>query len=131
MENDEQRERAAQPEDLGRLFLERANAGDVDGVVALYESGAVLAGPAGQVMSGTQAIRERYQQLLSGRPTFKGETQAAVRNGDLALTSTRFSTTVAGSDGQPTMQRTATVEVARLQPDGAWLWTIDQPNVLA
>ena len=26
-----------QPEDLDRLFLERANAGDVDGVVALYE----------------------------------------------------------------------------------------------
>jgi len=31
------RERATEPEDLGRLFLERANAGDVDGVTALYE----------------------------------------------------------------------------------------------
>lgn len=30
-------ELAAEPEDLGRLFLERASAGDVDGVVALYE----------------------------------------------------------------------------------------------
>jgi len=29
------RERAAQPEDLGRLFIDRANASDVDGVVAL------------------------------------------------------------------------------------------------
>ena len=34
---------AAQPEDLGTLFLERANAGDVEGLVALYEPGAVLA----------------------------------------------------------------------------------------
>jgi len=24
----------------------------------------------------------------------------------------------------------ATVEVARRQPDGAWLWMIDQPSVL-
>jgi hypothetical protein len=32
-------EPAMQPEDLGRYFLERANAGDVDGLVALYEPG--------------------------------------------------------------------------------------------
>jgi hypothetical protein len=34
-------ERALAPEDLDRLFLERANAGDVDGVVALYEADAL------------------------------------------------------------------------------------------
>lgn len=33
----EVREPAAAPEDLGRLFLQRAGAGDVDGVVALSE----------------------------------------------------------------------------------------------
>ncbi len=38
--------------------------------------------------------------------------------GELALTSTRI------PEG-------ATAEVARRQPDGAWLWMIDQPNVLA
>ncbi len=37
------REPALEPEDLGRLFLERANAGDVEGIVALYEPEAVLA----------------------------------------------------------------------------------------
>ena len=36
-------ERARQPEDLDRLFLERANAGDVNGVVELYKPQAVLA----------------------------------------------------------------------------------------
>ena len=30
-------ERATQPEHLGRLFVERANAGEVDGLVELYE----------------------------------------------------------------------------------------------
>jgi hypothetical protein len=34
MSNGENRERAAQPEDLNRFFLERANAGDVNGVGA-------------------------------------------------------------------------------------------------
>jgi hypothetical protein len=34
---------ARRPEDLGTFFLERANAGDVEGLVALYEPEAVLA----------------------------------------------------------------------------------------
>jgi hypothetical protein len=38
-------EGAAQPEDLSRFFLERANAGDVEGLVALYQPDAVLAFP--------------------------------------------------------------------------------------
>jgi ketosteroid isomerase-like protein len=50
-------QRALQPEDLDRLFLKRANAGDVDGVVALYEPGAVLAFPPGRLAIGTEAIR--------------------------------------------------------------------------
>ncbi len=113
-----ERERAAQPEDLGRFFVERANAGDVDGLVALYEAEAVLAFPPGQVTTGRRAIRQVYERLLAGKLTFTGEPQPALRNGDLALTSTRL----AGGG--------ATVEVARRQPDGMWLWVIDQPNIL-
>lgn len=117
MKDNAERERAAQPEDLGRLFLERANAGDADGLVALYEPDAVLAFPAGQVTTGTQAIRQVYEQMLADRPTFQGEPRPALRVGDLALTATRIASG-------------ATVEVARRQPDGTWLWVIDQPNVL-
>ena len=36
------REPAAQPEDITRLFVERANAGDAEGLAALYEPDAVL-----------------------------------------------------------------------------------------
>ena len=38
---------AMQSEDLGEFFLERANDGDVEGLVAPYEPGAVLAFPPG------------------------------------------------------------------------------------
>jgi ketosteroid isomerase-like protein len=118
---DEQRRRAVEPEDLSRLFLERANAGDVEGLVELYEPGAVLAFPPGHVSVGRDAIRAAYEGLLAGRPTFgAGDQHPAIRNdtGELALTSTRL----AG--------RNATAEVARRQPDGSWLWIIDQPAVL-
>jgi ketosteroid isomerase-like protein len=112
-------EPAAQPEDLGTLFLERANAGDVEGLVALYEPDAVLAFPAGRLATGHEEIRSVYAELLSGRPRFSSAgQQPAIRNGDLALTSTRLP-----GGG-------ATVEVARQQPDGSWRWVIDQPAVL-
>ena len=112
-------EPAGEPNDLGGFFVERANAGDAEGLVALYEPDAVLAFPAGRLAVGREAIRATYEKLLAGRPRFQpGEQAPALVNGDLALTSTRL---VGGG---------VTAEVARRQPDGSWLWAIDQPNVL-
>ena len=113
-------EPAMQPEDLGRYFLERANAGDVEGLVALYEPEAVLAFPSGRLTIGHDQIRQVYAELLADKPSFgSAGQQPVIRNGDLALTSTRLP-----GGG-------ATVEVARRQPDGSWRWVIDQPAVLS
>jgi ketosteroid isomerase-like protein len=111
-------EPALEPEDLARSFVVRANAGDVDGLVALYEPDAVLAGSDGQVLIGTEAIRGFYARLLADRPTFvAGEQHAALRQGDLALTSSRL------------VNGIVTAEIARRQLDGTWLWAIDQPAI--
>jgi ketosteroid isomerase-like protein len=119
MKDDAQREPARRPEDLSRLFLERANAGDLGGLVALYEPTAALALPTGDIARGTEAIREAYRELLAGRPTFSaGNQRPPLVAGELALTSTRL------------LDGSATAEVARSQPDGTWLWVADQPNVL-
>lgn len=113
----DERERAGEPEDLGRLFLERANAGDVDGLVALYEPDAVVASAGGDLVNGSAAIRQMYEALLADPPQFAGDVRPALRRGDLALTSTRF-------------RGGATAEIARRQSDGTWLWAADQPNVV-
>jgi ketosteroid isomerase-like protein len=111
---------AMQPEDLGAFFLERANAGDVEGLVALYEPGAVLAFPPGQVATGHEEIRAVYAKLLAGRPAFSSAgQQPVIGQGELALTSTRLP-----GGG-------VTVEVARRQPDGSWRWVIDHPALLS
>ncbi len=68
-------EPALNPEDLARFFVIRANAGEVDGLVALYEPDAVLAGPEGHVMRGIDAIRHFYARLLADRPMFQAGDQ--------------------------------------------------------
>jgi len=118
MDSHTMREPARNPEDLARFFVVRANAGDVEGLVALYEPDAVLAAPDGQLLIGAEAIRGFYARLLADRPTFvAGEQCPALRQGDLALTSSRL------------VNGIVTAEIARRQLDGTWLWAIDQPAI--
>src|SRR5262249_60312402 len=80
------REPAARPEDLGRFFLERANAGDVEGLVALYEPDAVLAFPPGRIAAGHGEIREVYRDFLASRPVLSSAgPRPPLRNRDPAL----------------------------------------------
>ena len=101
---------ATEPNDLARLFIERANAGDLEGLVVLFEPDAVIALPGGGSARGHDAIRDKYAGVLARRPEFSlGRQQPAMINGNIALTCTSF------DNGG------AAAEVARRQPDGAWL----------
>jgi hypothetical protein len=114
------REPARDPQDLERLLIARQHAGDVDGMVALFEPEAVIDtaegdNAEGRLIRGHAAIRAFFAEIVaSGRKFQMGRQQAAVINGDLALTSTRL------ADG------TVTAETARRQSDGTWLWAIDK-----
>jgi uncharacterized protein (TIGR02246 family) len=113
------RESATEPEDLTRLFVERANAGDAEGLAELYERDAVLAYPPGSRTVGREAIRAVCEQMLAHVSQFElEEALPTVRNGDLAVTSTRPADNTCGR-----------VQVVRRQPDGTWLRVIDRPEV--
>lgn len=113
------RPRAADPNDLGRYFVERANAGDVEGLVALYEQNAVLAFPEGTIATGHGEIRAVYRDFVASGPVLSpGHQRRPLISGDLALTSTELPTGA------------VTVEIAHRQPDGSWLWAVDQPTFI-
>ncbi|MCJ0902369.1 nuclear transport factor 2 family protein [Rhodococcus sp. ARC_M6] len=110
---------AKTPEDLARLFVEYANAGDPDAVAGLYEEDAVMAFPPGSLTVGRSAIRDVIAQMLAAAPVFTVEKALpTVTSGDLAMTST------APADG--TGGRT---QVARRQSDGTWLRVLDRPEL--
>ena len=115
MADDAGREPARDPQDLERLLVARQHAGDVEGMMALYEPDAVVDCGEGRLLHGKEAIRAYFAGVVAtGRKFAVGEQRPAVMSGDLALTSTRL------PDG------TVTAEVARRQVDGTWLWVIDK-----
>ena len=109
---------ARDPQDLERLLVSRERAGDLDGLVALYEPTAVLDCGDGRLRQGKEALRAFFaDQLAQGKMYEFGDQRPAIVSGDLALTSTRL------PDGS------VTAEVARRQADGTWLWIIDKFSV--
>ncbi|WP_430911637.1 YybH family protein [Methylobacterium sp. sgz302541] len=115
--SDAGREGAQAPEDLARLFNRRANAGDVEGLVALYEPDAVLA--AGRIVAtGHAEIRAFYTDLLARKSGFPPvEELPPIRSGALAMTFARLP------------NGTISTETAREQADGTWRWVIDQLKI--
>ena len=114
----DERAGAPRPEDLTRLFVERANAGDVEGMLDLYEPDAVMAYPPGQRTAGHAAIRALFEQMVAARPTFPMEAPLeTLVVGDLALTATRARD-----------EAGARAQVARRQADGTWKRVLDRPD---
>ncbi|PRY22352.1 YybH family protein [Pseudosporangium ferrugineum] len=115
-----EREKARRPEDLTRLFVERANAKDAEGLSLLYEEDAVMAYPPGRQTVGREAIRRLWAEALPHLPGFEPEMPLpTLVSGDLALTST-----------PPRDGAGARAQVVRRQPDGTWLRVLDQPEFI-
>jgi hypothetical protein len=118
MTQQQSRPPARDPQDLEQLLIDRQHAGDVDGMVALFELQAVVDCGDGKVLHGHEEIRRYFAEVVaSGRRFARGAQQAALTCGDLALTSTRL------PDGS------VTAEVARRRDDGTWLWAIDRYTI--
>ncbi|MGV9409456.1 YybH family protein [Nocardia sp. NPDC003693] len=110
---------AKDPHELASLFIELGNAGDVDGLVALYEPTAVLAFPPGSVATGHAEIRKVYEGFVAHAPTLiPGRQHPTLVSEDVALTATTLTT------GE------IAVEIARRQADGTWRYAVDQPVLL-
>jgi ketosteroid isomerase-like protein len=82
---------AHDPQEIARLLVSREQAGDVEGMVTLYEPDGILDIGNGQLARGRDAIRRFYVELVAtGRKFDVGDQRPAIVNGDLALTSTRL-----------------------------------------
>lgn len=119
---------ARAPEDCDRLFGDRLNAGDADGLVALYEPSGTLVRQDGTAAVGHQAIREDIARIIALRPRI---TMNVVRvhsgGGDIAVLYNDWHATATDPDGNPIQLSGRASEIVRRQPDGTWRFVIDDP----
>ena len=118
---------AKHPDDMPATFEQAFNTGDIDQVLALYESDAVLVPEPGQVVHGLAAIREALQGFLALKLPIRLERKRVLVMGDIALVSSSWTLKGVGPDGSAVDLGGNTTEVIRRQVDDTWRYVIDDP----
>ena len=119
---------AKSPKEAHGLFVEYFNEGDLEKIISLYEPNATLVMMGGPVQ-GHDAIRKAMGMFLS----FKGHMELHVdkifQTDDVALLFSSWTLTGTDpEDGSPRVTSGQTSDVVRRQPDGSWLFVIDNPE---
>ena len=115
---------AMNPVDLDRLFGEALNAGDVEGLLALYEPNASFTPEPGAELHGHDAIRGALEGFISMKPNATLDSKTIAQIDDIALTTSNWTLSGTGPDG-PVELAGHSVEVSRKQSDGSWLFIMD------
>jgi uncharacterized protein (TIGR02246 family) len=114
--------------EIHRRFAEAFNAGNLDGLMKLYEPDAVLVSQTGEALAGTAAIREALGGFLALKGTITLGTRAAYTAGDVALLYGEYTLKGTGPDGNALELSGRTSEVIRRGSDGVWRYVVDNPN---
>ena len=122
---------ARSPEEIDRIFERELNAGNLDGLVALYEPTAAFTVEPGKVVSGTAAIREAVAGFLALKPNISLSPRVLANIGDIAMVSSKWKLKGTAPDGNPVDLAGESVEIVRRQADGTWKFIIDSPWGLA
>jgi uncharacterized protein (TIGR02246 family) len=108
--------------DIHPAVARTVNDGDVEGFVALYAADASMVLPDGSTVTGHGAIREVATQVVAMQGRMTVTTRYVIEAGDLAILSNEWTLTAGGES-----MSAITAEVAQRQPDGGWLYVIDNP----
>jgi uncharacterized protein (TIGR02246 family) len=115
------------PEAPIRAFQDAFNAGDLEGMVSQYEPEGVFIAAPGQPAAGSDSLRETFANFLAAKPRFELEITTLHRVGDIALETSRWKLEGTHPDGNPMALSGRCTATFRQQPDGRWLYAIDNP----
>lgn len=122
---------AKAPEDISRLISEAISSGDIDAAISLYEPDATFVMPNGfgeGSVTGLDDVREALAGFISMSPELKVNAEQTYLSGDTAMVSGNWTLKARDPDGNDIDASGRFVDVVRRQPDGSWLFVIDNPN---
>jgi uncharacterized protein (TIGR02246 family) len=115
------------PVALDREFERLLNAGDLDGLMTLYEAEAALMPMPGSVVVGASGVRAALAGFIAAKPLIRTNGRLVAQTGDLALLANDWTLELDGQDGKRTTMSGSAVEIVRRQDDGRWLFAMDMP----
>lgn len=126
--NDEEEARMAgtTPQETHRLWEERFNGRDIEGLLELYEKDAVFFAQPGQLVEGIDAVRQTLETFIGMDATFTVLEATVGQCGDVALAMAPWTATARGPDGPMDLAGTTTDVMVR-GSDGGWRFKIDNP----
>jgi len=107
---------------------EMIQAGDIDGLIQLYDPDVVMMMEPGKVEVGLDALREFFAPLLALRPKMKFTRVSLLEADGVAQLSYRWESTATAPDGSVIEHKGVSSDVVRRRPDGSWAVIIDNPN---
>jgi ketosteroid isomerase-like protein len=123
--------RANTPEDTSRLIGEAITSGDLDAALSLYEPDATFAMPTmfgeGSV-TGVDGLREAFSGFFAMSPELAVNAEKTLLSGDTALVIGNWTLKGRDTEGNDIDASGRYADVVRRQPDGSWLFVIDNPN---
>jgi ketosteroid isomerase-like protein len=117
---------ATDPRSVAEAFAERLNAGDLEGMVALFGDESIIVPQPGQVQERA-GVRDALAQFVSLGVPFNLSIRRVFTVGDTALVIGDWTMTGTGPDGSEVDLAGTTADVVRRQPDGSWRYLIDNP----
>jgi len=115
------------PAEIHILFRSAFNRGDIEALIALYEPNAILVVD-GNTVSGRDNIRKALESVLLRRGRMMLETHSVIESQQgFALLHGAWVVEPATGMGSELVTRGLSAEVVRKQPDGTWLFVIDNP----
>tara|TARA_B110001454_G_scaffold219203_1_gene252142 strand:- start:60942 stop:61415 length:474 start_codon:yes stop_codon:yes gene_type:complete len=116
------------PEEINARFAQAFNSGKMENILALYEKNAVVHSSATQADQGHQKIAAGLKPLLALGGQMQATNVFVSQSGGIALLRADWKLTGAKKeDGSPLELGGTSIEVVRQQPNGTWLYVIDQP----
>lgn len=122
---------AKTPEEVSQLIGETVTSGDIDAALSLYEPDATFSIPAGfgeGSVTGLDNLREALGGFLAMSPQLKVNAEKTLRSGDTALVVGNWTFKGRDADGHDIDASGRYADVVRRQPNGNWLFVIDNPN---
>jgi ketosteroid isomerase-like protein len=114
------------PSEFILRFVERFNAGDLEGLAGLYEPAAVYFPRPGTKLVGTE-IRQAFGNTIGRGAHMLGRCVRCVEVADLALVANRWELQRSEPRGLATLGAGVSAVVLRRAPDRGWRIVIDDP----